>query len=337
VHFIRWLAFLVAAPLLAHQVASMGLKTSEISVGDDPWILADRMTSTYYMYCGTRLPETTQGTADVTMYRSNDLRTWDGPHIVFTVPESGWANPRGGVWSPEVHVYRGRYYLIATLHNPDTIIDKPPDSWRVTHMRGTEIFVSESPEGPFEPVPNSADGPIPPADFMTLDGTLYVEGAIPFMVYAHQWVQLIDGTMEAIELKSDLSGTVGEPFYLFKASDAPWLGEQHRASTAPRYYVSGGPQLHKTKNGKLLMLWSSLRDDLYIQTLAYSLSGRLRGPWRQMEPILGDDRGHGMIFKRMDGTLMLVVRHPRQQPSRPELYEIEDTGDTVLVKRRFPF
>ena len=36
---------------------------------------------------------------------------------------------------------------------------------------------------------------------MTLDGTLYVDRAgKPWMVYAHEWIQKVDGTMEAIPL-----------------------------------------------------------------------------------------------------------------------------------------
>lgn len=42
------------------------------------------------------------------------------------------------------------------------------------------------------------DAPITPRDFMTLDGTLYVDRAgAPWMVYAHEWIQKVDGTMEA--------------------------------------------------------------------------------------------------------------------------------------------
>jgi len=332
----HWMRFLVALLLLAPQAAAAERTVSEISLEDDPWILADPLTATYYLYCGTGDPETPTATASVTMYRSSDLRTWEGPRTVLTVPEDGWANPANGLSSPEVHVYRGKYYLLATLQNRDSIIDKPPDSWRTTHLRGAEIFVSDSPEGPFQRLPNRADGPVQPADFMTADGTLYVEDAVAYLVYAHEWVQLIDGTMEAIELKTDLSEALGDPFYLFRASSAPWLREQYRASAEPRFYVSAGPQFYKTKSKKLLMLWSSFRDGLYVQTIAYSLSGRLRGPWRQAEPILGDDRGHGMIFERFDGRLVLVVRHPRREPSRMEYYEMEDTGETLRVKRKIP-
>ncbi len=53
------------------------------------------------------------------------------------------------------------------------------------------------------------------------------------MVYAHEWIQLVDGNMEAIQMTPDLTSSVGQPFFLFKASDAPWLDDRHDAVNAP--------------------------------------------------------------------------------------------------------
>ena len=315
--FGRWSVIILAVALIA-QGAELATR--------QPSVLADRATSTYYLYSG--------GDA-VEMYKSKDLRRWEGPKAVFTVAESGWADPAKGVSGPEVVAYRGKYFLFATLENPGKVIDPSPAAWRTTFMRGTAVFVSESPEGPFGRIPESPDGPVPPADFMTQDGTLFVEGAIPYMVYAHDWQQIIDGRMEAVELKEDLSAAAGEPFYLFKGSDAPWLKEQYLAANGPRYYPVAGPQAYRTRLGRLLLLWTGYRGGLYVQTVAYSLSGELRGPWRQAEPILGEDRGHGMVFETFDGRLMLVTGRRGPDPSPPEFYEMEDTGDTLRVLRPF--
>jgi hypothetical protein len=250
---------------------------------------------------------------------------------VYLIPDSVWANPSHGAWAPEVHHYKGKYELFVTLHNRDKIIDSPPDSWRITHMRGTSILVGDLPEGPFKQM---QDRPHTPQDFMTLDGTLYVEDDIAWMVYCHEWIQVIDGTMEAIRLKPDFSGTIGEPIYLFKASDAPWLKEQKKVGKDPRHYVTDGPFLYKTKKGKLLMLWSSFKDGKYMQTVAYSQSGKLKGPWIQYDPIVGDDSGHGMLFKTFDNQLMMVLHQPFKFPdSRAKLFDIEDTGDNIRVVR----
>ena len=146
-------------------------------------------------------------------YKSKDLLHWDGPYTVFEVPDGSWADPSEGVWAPEVHLYRGKYYLLATLHNSKKLLpyddeDKLPiynGKKAKPHLRGTQIFVADTPDGPFKPLGNS---PAPPSNLMTLDGTLYVEDGVPYMVYAHEWIQVLDGTMEAVPLKKDLSGTL---------------------------------------------------------------------------------------------------------------------------------
>jgi hypothetical protein len=107
------------------------------------------------------------------------------------------------------------------------------------------------------------------------------------MVYAHEWIQKVDGTMEAIPLTRDLTAAAGEPIHLFKASDAPWLNAQMTPSTRENHYVTDGPELFRTKKGTLLMLWASyMQNELgrngYVQTLARSKSGELKGPWEQL-------------------------------------------------------
>ncbi len=298
----------------------------------DPFILADAKNQTYYLYTSVTSGALPRRQAGVVAYTSKDLQTWEGPQVVFKVPEDGWANPAHGAWAPEVHLYKDKYYLFVTLHNRDKTIAEPPESWRLTHMRGTQIFVSDSPTGPFEAM---ADRPTTPKDMMTLDGTLFVENDVPWMVYCHEWIQVINGTFEAIQLKPDLSGTVGKPILLFRASDAPWITPwQAKPDDTPREFVSDGCFFYRTKAGKLLMLWSSWQENKkYAQTMAYSLSGRLAGPWRQAEPLLTDDSGHGMIFTTFDGRLMLVVHRPTMSPdSRARLHELEDADDGLRIK-----
>ena len=317
-------------PVISQSVPAVKtLKLADIPV-HDPWILAHQETQTYYLYTSAGRRDTGDGRSGVKVYKSKDLQNWQGPYIVYRVPAGIWANPAHGVWAPEVHFYNGRYYLFITLHNRDKIIDNPPASWRTTHMRGTVVLVGDSPEGPFEQM---QDRPHPPADFMTLDGTLYIEAGVPWMVYCHEWIQTIDGTMEAVQLKPDLSAAVGEPIHLFKASDAPWLNAGAKVSKEPRSYVTDGPFLFKTKTGKLLMLWSSYDNGSYVETVARSESGKLAGPWVQLEPIIGGDSGHGMLFHTFDAKLMLILHQPFRMPlSRAKLYEMKDTGDTVKIK-----
>ena len=331
-----WLMF-VAAPLFAQMPVRAGLELSDFYV-HDPFILASRQTRTYYLYTAAGARQLGGQRGGVVAYKSKDLLHWDGPSVVFEVPDGLWAEPREGVWAPEVHLYRGKYYLLATLHNSNKPLPYDDEEKLPMYqgrkakpfLRGTQIFVADTPDGPFRPLGNS---PAPPADRMTLDGTLYVEDGTPYMVYAHEWLQVLDGTMEAIPLKTDLSAAAGEPLLLFQASDAPWVKPRERKPGEPATYVTDGPFLYKTKNGKLVMLWSSYLDGLYVETLAYSTSGKVRGPWKQGDVLVGNDSGHGMLFESFDGKLMLVLHQPFRQ-AHGKLFEMEDTGDTVRVRQQ---
>ena len=86
-----------------------------------------------------------------------------------------------------------------------------------------------------------------------------------------------------------------------------------------------------------MMIWSSFGVGGYTIGVAVSPSGKLRGPWvQQTEPLFADDGGHGMIFKRFDGQLMLVLHQPNKDGERARLFELEDTGETLRIKSAFP-
>ena len=315
-------------PLTPHA----GLRLTEFFV-HDPWILAEQSTHTYYLYTSAWTKQTGQNRTGTFVYKSKDLATWEGPFVVFTCPDDSWAIPQVTAWAPEVHAYKGKYYLFTTLHNPQKPLPTLVPG-RQNLMRGTMIAVSDSPEGPFTLL--KKDGPVTPPDFMTLDGTLYVDRAgKPWMVYAHEWIQKVDGTIEALPLKDDLSAAAGDPIFLFKGSDAPWLDEQAVPSPRPALYVTDGPEFFRTKTGQLLMLWSSYEKnsfgrDGYVETVARSKTGELKGPWEQLPPLVRNDSGHGMLFRTFEGQLMLVVHQPFVG-AYGKIYEMEDLGDNLRV------
>jgi len=305
-----------------------GLHLVDINL-HDPWILAEATTKTYYMYV--------PGRGGMAYYKSKDLLSWDGPYPCFTIPADSWANPAENLWAPEVHFWKGKYYMFATLHNSNVPV--PPDGTMAgytRHLRSTTIAVSDGPEGPFTMV--KKDNPIPPHDFMTLDGTFYVDPAgKPWMVYAHEWVQKIDGTIEALPLKDDLTDAAGDPIYLFKGSDAPWINSTRPPSTQENHYVTDGPELWRTKDGHLLMLWSSYKrspenTDIYVETVARSKTGTLQGPWEQLPILVDNDSGHGMLFKSFEDQLMLFIQQPFQG-ARAKVYEVEDDGDHLNITK----
>lgn len=329
-----------SAPVATTAPASLHLRDMPLH---DPFIVAHAPTKTYYLYTTNYPPLTNDRRPGTMVYTSTDLLNWTPPKAVFTVPEGTWADPAERPWAPEVHEYKGRFYLFTTLHNSKTVTASPPAVWMATTLRSTIIAVSDSPLGPFTILSNG--GPWVPREFMALDGTLYLDPAgKPWMVYAHEWVQKLDGTMEAIPLTDDLTAAAGDPIHLFSASEAPWLKTNKRAPTTwPSTYVTDGCELFRTKTGQLLMLWSSYdpsvkapggRDDIYLETVARSTSGTIEGPWEQLDPLLGQDSGHGMLFRTFEGQLVLIVHRPFKS-ARGKLYEMEDAGDRLrVVKHR---
>lgn len=324
--------FLLTMVAAGHAAQRSGVKLQEIPA-DAPYILADSATETYYLYTATGPSAAPGHRGGILMYRSKDLESWDGPALVIAPPEGMWADPALGASSPSVHAHQGRYYLLATLRNSNSVIEKSPPAWRTTTREATHIFVGDSPAGPFKP---ASDAPPTPADLMTFDGTLFFEGGVPYLVYAHDWVQVIDGGIEAVRLRPDLSSSAGDPFGLFRGSAAIWLKDQKEASKGPRFYVTARPSVHKTKQGPLLMLWTSQHGGQHVQAIAYSVSGKVEGPWRQGEPLSLDERGsHATIFITFRGELMLALRHAPGNNRHPaiRLVPVEEVGGSIRVKR----
>ena len=291
----------------------------------DPWIVADRATRTYYLFTRNERRMTGDPRLGIMAYTSRNLADWTRPRVVFTLPPGTWADD--GAWAPEVHRWKGRWYLFATFHNSAAAL--PPNGSRPNHRRATILAVSDRLGGPFTLVRGGA--PLVDAGVMNLDGTLHVDRAgKPWLVYAHEWVQASDGTIDAMPLTDSLAAA-GPPRTLFRASAAPWA-HGDRKPEGDTVWVTDGPELFRTRTGTLLMLWSSYDRDGYVQGLARSRSGGIEGPWDQLPPLVRADSGHGMLFRRFDGRLTMVLHRPFRN-ARGKLYEMRDAGDRVEVIR----
>lgn len=242
---------------------------------------------------------------------SSDLEEWTEPKKCFDPPVGFWAT--NNYWAPEVHVYNGKFYLIASFK-------------AVGHMRASQIMVSDSPEGPFEVL----SYPVTPNNWMSLDGTLYVENNVPYLVFSHEWKQTKDGEICLLELSKDLTEPVSAPQLMFKASDASWtttIGDDN--------FVTDGPFLHKTKYGKLIMTWSSNSNGRYSIGVAVSDNGSITGNWKHCKQTLsGLDGGHSMIFKTFDGELYITMHTPNNPngKERPVLFRIEEIPEEPFLK-----
>jgi hypothetical protein len=193
--------------------------------------------------------------------------------------------------------------------------------------RGTQILKSNSPEGPFLP---HSDGPVTPAEWSCLDGTFYLEDGIPYMIFCHEWTQIVDGEMCLVQLSDDLRHAVGEPKTLFKASDMPSVRNQINGG-----YITDGPFLRKRADGKLIMIWSSFNESGYIEIVSYSDNGSVNGNWLHCQkPLSAENGGHGMLFYDKSGNLNFTMHSPNG-PSRAErvrLFPICDIEDEPFLE-----
>ena len=291
----------------------------------DPCILADKITLTYYM----------TGTGGL-LWKSKDLRKWTGPFMVTKIDTNSWMGPRPMIWAAELHYYKGKYYYFATFTNRSVKIDTVKGN--VIERRACHVLFSDKPGGPYVPMKDSIY--LPP-DKPTLDGTFWVDkDGKPYMVYCYEWLQNWNGTIEKIELKPDLSGTIGKGKVLFHASDSPWSKEHDENGNIVPNKVTDGPWLFLTKTGKLGMLWSSWIFSDYTQGVAYSASGTLDGPWvQEKEPITPPNYGHGMLFRTFEGKLLMSVHSHKNVNGRyiriPHLFEVDDSGNKIILGKPY--
>ena len=271
-------------------MATPKMKATEDIRVRDPFIVTDKANGRYYLVSAMyTVPGEKPGDSfgnkrngGVCLYESKDLKLWTGPKTIYRCPPEMNCH---AVWAPELHQWKGEWYLFATMNIGDG--------------RGTWILRSKTIDGQYVPV---KDGPVPPADFLTLDGTLLVDGGKPCMVYCHEWCQVGNGLMEYVPLADDLSRAIGKPVRMFDAQSAMKGAGK----------VTDGPFFRRDpESGALAMIWSNFIEGRgYSVLVRRSASGRLAGPWSKDEILYGENGGHGMIFETLDGKLMLTLHAP---------------------------
>lgn len=293
------------------------LKREDIRIRD-PFILPYE--GKYYLYgTGTPGAENIDLGRQFWCYISEDLENWSDPICCFDAPADFWGEKN--FWAPEVHIYHGKFYLFGTFMAEGK-------------NRATQALVADTPEGPYRVFGE----PLTPAEWMCLDGTLYIENEKPYLVFCHEWLQVGDGEICALPLTADLSAPAGEPKLLFRASEAQWALPAWHSDRNGRddNLVTDGPFFYKMESGALAMLWSSgghpapgqLRR--YVQAAAISESGSLFGPWSQNHPLLfTEDGGHGMIFTDLQGQKRLCLHAPNSKSEHLTLFELYEK-DGVL-------
>ena len=288
------------------------MKLSEIHTRD-PFILTYK--NKYYMY-GTRGSESYSETATgLDVFVSNDLKNWEGPVEVFRREKDFWATR--DFWAPEVHIYNDRFYMFVSVKSD-------------TKHRGTQIFVSDKPDGRFKPI---SEFPVTPEEWECLDGTLYVEDNVPYIIFCHEWTQTGDGGVYYARLSRDLKKMVSKPHLMWKASDYSDVIDISTDKSIESK-VTDGPFMYKNSKNELMCIWSTMNKKGYCELVSKSDSGKIEGNWSvQQKPIFEKDGGHGMIFRNLDDELMFTMHCPNVPgKERVKFMLLEDRDGNLLLK-----
>lgn len=318
---------IIASLCILLAMTVQAIDTADVHVRD-PFIFANEADSTYYLY-KSKSPawDIAAERGGVEMLTSRDLKNWSDPLVVLEIPVDNWGT--GTIWAPEMHKIGEKYYIFATV-NESSVWKRWPNGEGVP-QRGTQIFVADSPMGPFIALEDKL--PATPVGQLCLDGTFWNEGGKNYMVYCHEWVELSDGTVEMVELDNAMK-PIGNPIRLFNGSSSEWsVGFRNNGRDC---YVTDGVFLYKSPDtGNLYMIWSSNSKDGYALGVARSKTGKITGPWVQnKQPLFSQNGGHGMIFRGFDGKLWLVLHGPNnpEGAERMHLFEIEEFNDTLRIK-----
>jgi beta-xylosidase len=242
----------------------------------DPFILLEN--GIYYLF-GTFSDDSFIG------YTSDDLLYFDNRTVIFQNYPGFWAER--AFWAPEVHKYHDKFYLLGTMYSKDK-------------GRATQIFVSDTPLGKYTPL--SKEG-LTPKNWLSLDGTLYVEKDIPYLFFCHEWLQVQNGEIYVQKLSKDLKKTIGNPKLLFTAKDANWCVPIKEGG-----FVTDGPFVYYA-DGCYNMLWSSFSNKGYALGLAKA--NNILGPWKIEDNLIyNEDGGHGMAFIDKDGKRKIAIHSP---------------------------
>lgn len=283
------------------------MKNNEINIRD-PFVLAEN--GVYYLY-GTRAKDFGCRVGGVDVYTSADLENWSEPYECFNSVEYNLNKEVN--WAPEVHKYNGKYYMFITFTMENG-------------NRGTYILRSDSPKGPFAPY---SDGAVTPKDWMSLDGTLYIDKENkPYIIFCHEHVQIEDGTICYAELTEDLKAIKGEIVTLFAASSPNWADEYEEG----KHFITDGPFLYRTKSDELIMIWSTFIDHKYAECMVRFKNGEIGTEFEHLEPLLKNDGGHGMIFNTNNGLYLTYHTPNKSLSERPAFKKLKDIGDAFELE-----
>lgn len=268
------------------------MKRSNLRIRD-PFVLVHG--GKYYLTGTTGEDPWVKGSSLV-LYESRDLENFT-EECVMAHPQylEGYTN----VWAPELHEYRGKFYLIFSVFREDK-------------GRGSVIFVSDGLNGDFKPLTGEY---ITPADWGCLDATLFVYRGAPYLCFSNEWTTPItgdgDGSLFIACLSDDLTRLAEPPKKIVSGKHCGFAVEIDLDKKIYGY-VAEGPYLYE-EGGKIVLLWSTFTESGYSVIRNVSKNG-VYGDYAFDKKLFEKDGGHCMRFTDLQGKSHIVLHQPNTSP-----------------------
>lgn len=237
-------------------------------------------------------------------YTSKDMVTWKYGGPLYRKSENHFG--AGAFWAPEVEYYKGKFYLTYSC---------------LDAKRGlllSCLAVSDTPDGPFKDLYT----PWFDLNHSAIDCHIFVDDdkeQTPYLYFSKNGNQdgYAYGENYVVELKKDLSGMVGEPRLVSRASQ-PW--------EKVRWDVNRCNEgVTVIKKGKTYYMTYSANDTGYeFYGVGIATAQHPLGPWTKYEdnPLMTTDLsigvsspGHNSIIESPDGKELFIVYHRHADPN----------------------
>ncbi len=281
----------------------------------DPFVMLYE--GAYYLYGTTR---------QFGCWRSKDFADWEYAGPAYRTEQNQWAT--GSFWAPEVHRYRGRFYLIYSAKGPDRRVSA--SQAQAQNIRPREymwicLAVSDKPEGPFVDFKT----PLFMGDESCIDGHLFFDDGVPYIYFtrvgatgspfASPPTGYMYGKTYGARLSRDLTQLQGEPVLCVQA-DQPWEQPESMFSRC-----NEGPFVFK-RGGRYYMTYSAYHYAKPDYGIGCATASFPLGPWAKSptNPLVArqldigvSGPGHNSITSSPDGGELFMVYHTHADPNRP--------------------
>ena len=277
------------------------MKREELHIRD-PFVFTEN--GVYYLL-GTTGDDPWQKGSDLSLYSSADLSEFRRER---TLVADGSLDSCANIWAPELHKYKGKYYLILSVFREDL-------------GRGSMILVANSLFADFTMLTGEY---ITPLGWGCLDATLFVYKETPYLCFSNEWTTPIthdgDGSLYICELSRDLTHRVSKPEKIVSGKHS---GIAVEIGVGARGFVAEGPYLYE-EPGQIVLLWSTIGKNGYTVVKSVSKTG-IYGEYVFDKIVFDKDGGHCMCFTDLRGKYYITFHQPNRTPDeRMKLFLFEE-------------